>query len=47
MTARAVAEGVAAGAHTAYLQASAMGYGVYERMGFRTAETWPSYYPGH
>lgn len=46
VTAQTVAAGVAAGAHTAYLQASAMGYPVYERMGFRTAETWQGHYPG-
>jgi len=46
VTARVVADGVLAGAHTAYLQASTMGYPVYERMGFRTAETWPCFYPG-
>lgn len=45
VTARVVAEGVAAGAHTAYLQASPMGYPVYEAMGFRTVETWPCRYP--
>lgn len=45
VTARVVADGVRAGAHTAYLQASSMGYGVYQRMGFRTVETWACYYP--
>ena len=46
VTARVLADGARAGAHTAYLQASPMGLGVYERMGFRTAETWTCYYPG-
>ena len=45
VTAHVVAEGVAAGAHTAYLQASEMGHRVYERMGFRTVEVWRTYYP--
>ncbi|WP_392541988.1 GNAT family N-acetyltransferase [Oryzobacter telluris] len=45
VTARVVAEGFAVGARTAYLQASELGYPVYERMGFRTVETWPSHYP--
>ncbi|WP_377642783.1 GNAT family N-acetyltransferase [Oryzobacter terrae] len=46
VTARVVAEGVAAGAHTAYLQASELGRPVYEHLGFRTVEAWPSHYPG-
>jgi len=41
VTARAVADGVAAGADWAWLQSSPAGYNVYERLGFRTAETWP------
>ena len=45
ITARVVADGVRAGAHRAYLQASPMGFGVYERMGFRTVETWTCFYP--
>ena len=45
VTARVVADGVRAGAHRAYLQASPMGFGVYERMGFRTVETWTCFYP--
>lgn len=45
VTSRVVAEGVRAGARTAYLQASPMGYPVYEALGFRTVETWPSHYP--
>jgi GNAT superfamily N-acetyltransferase len=35
LTARAIADGAAAGADVATLQASAMGRGVYERLGFR------------
>ena len=46
VTARAVADGARAGARTAYLQSSPMGYSVYERLGFRTAETWTCHYPG-
>ena len=46
VTSRVVADGVRGGAHAAYLQASPMGFGVYERLGFRTAETWTCYYPG-
>ena len=45
VTARVIADGVGAGAHTAYLQASPMGFHLYERMGFRTVETWSCYYP--
>lgn len=45
VTARVVAEGVASGARAAYLQASELGYPVYERMGFRTVETWTARYP--
>jgi ribosomal protein S18 acetylase RimI-like enzyme len=40
VTARAAADGFAAGARTAWLQSSAAGYGVYERLGFRTLEGW-------
>ena len=40
VTARAVADGLAAGAKWAWLQSSEPGYRVYERLGFRTAEGW-------
>ncbi len=40
VTARAVADGLAAGAKWAWLQASELGYPVYERLGFHTAEVW-------
>lgn len=40
VTARAVLDGFESGASIAYLLASAMGYKVYERLGFKTLETW-------
>ncbi|MFR9776288.1 GNAT family N-acetyltransferase [Micromonospora sp. MS34] len=40
ITARIVADGLAAGAEAAYLQSSSMGQAVYERLGFRTVERW-------
>lgn len=40
ITARATLDGFAAGAAFAYLQSSAAGFRVYERLGFRTLETW-------
>jgi ribosomal protein S18 acetylase RimI-like enzyme len=43
VTARAVADGLAAGARWSWLQSSAEGYKVYERLGFRTIEAWPCY----
>jgi N-acetylglutamate synthase len=41
VTARAVADGLAAGAQWSWLQSSAEGYKVYERLGFRSVEAWP------
>ena len=41
ITARATADGLAAGAKWGWLQASPAGYAVYEQLGFRTAEAWP------
>ena len=46
-TEAAIAGGVAAGALTAYLQASADGLPLYESMGFRTAENWSYLVAGH
>ena len=43
VTARAVADGLGAGAQWSWLQSSAEGYKVYERLGFRTIEAWPCY----
>jgi N-acetylglutamate synthase len=40
MTARVAADGLAAGCDVAILQASTMGYPVYERMGYRTVVTY-------
>jgi hypothetical protein len=40
VTVRTVLDGFAAGASVAYLQSSEEGYGVYERLGFRTLEKW-------
>jgi N-acetylglutamate synthase len=40
VTARVVADGVAAGASWAWLQSSPSGYAIYERLGFRTLERW-------
>jgi N-acetylglutamate synthase len=41
ITARAVADGLAAGARWSWLQSSPMGYATYGRLGFKTLETWP------
>lgn len=43
ITARVVADGYAAGAEWAWLQSSAMGQRVYERLGFAITETWHSW----
>lgn len=40
VTARAVRDGFADGAKWAWLQSTAAGYPVYERLGFRTLESW-------
>lgn len=48
LTARAVADGVLAGAAWCWLQSSAAGYQVYRSLGFQTIETWPCWVsPGH
>jgi GNAT superfamily N-acetyltransferase len=46
VTARAVAAGFAAGARFVWLQSSADGYGIYERLGFRTLEHWSCWVSG-
>jgi N-acetylglutamate synthase len=43
VTARAAADGFAAGASWAWLQSSEAGYGLYERLGFTTLERWPGW----
>ncbi|MGA3215136.1 MAG: GNAT family N-acetyltransferase [Acidimicrobiales bacterium] len=40
MTARVASDGLAEGVGWAWLQSSPAGYGVYERLGFRTIERW-------
>jgi len=40
VTARAVTDGLAAGARWSWLQSSPSGYRVYQRLGFRTVESW-------
>ncbi|MGH3167566.1 MAG: GNAT family N-acetyltransferase [Trebonia sp.] len=40
VTARVVSDGLAAGASWSWLQSSSAGFGVYERLGFRTVESW-------
>jgi GNAT superfamily N-acetyltransferase len=41
MTARIVADGLAAGAKWSWLQSSPAGYPIYDRLGFRIVESWP------
>lgn len=41
MTARCAQDGYDAGSAYSLLQSSVMGYPVYQRMGFRTVDTWP------
>ena len=45
VTSRILADGFAAGARSAFLGSTPMGYKIYERLGFRTAETWTFYVP--
>ena len=45
VTARAVTDGFARGATTAYLQATPIGRPVYERLGFATVELWRQWMP--
>lgn len=40
ITGRAVHDGLAQGARWAWLQSSADGYGIYQKLGFRTQESW-------
>lgn len=47
ITARATLDGFASGATFAYLQSSAAGFAVYERLGFRTLETWSIWISSH
>ena len=46
VTARAVNDGLAAGATWSWLQSSRAGYGVYERLGFVSAEEWSCWISG-
>ena len=46
MTAQVAFDGMVAGAEWAWLQASAAGYSVYERMGFETLERWECFVSG-
>jgi len=46
ITARIVVDGFAAGARSAFLGATPMGYRIYERLGFQTVETWTFHVPG-
>jgi N-acetylglutamate synthase len=46
VTARAVLDGFEAGASVAYLQSSPLGFRIYERLGFRTLETWSVWVSG-
>jgi ribosomal protein S18 acetylase RimI-like enzyme len=45
LTARAVADGLAAGARWSWLHSTDLGLGVYERLGFRVAERWTCWVP--
>ena len=46
ISARAVSDGLAAGASWSWLQSSPAGYGVYERLGFRTVASWQVWLSG-
>ena len=46
VTAKAVLDGFETGATFAFLQSSQMGYGVYQRLGFETIETWSLWVSG-
>ena len=46
VTARAVADGLAAGAKWAWLQSSPLGYATYTRLGFESVETWKCWIAG-